>query len=235
MTQSGSNEPQPLFGARLWPLTGSYAFFDSQMEDVAQVLAGWRRGLGQEPVQESQDGGLESALESLQPMSLGNRELLVSTSSTWTAYFSNGRTGADEAPVGQLAKMLQRQAVFVIWWPVPKYWALRFQLFADHPTEFLNHQRTISVGTEDDGRSVFTATGTPMPYEEKDAYRARRIRDRLTPAMVDRYCRAIGIRPFNEDFFGSRFLLLTSRDPRPDIRFTVAEQQARYRFRPLPT
>jgi hypothetical protein len=202
------------------------------MEDVAEVLAGWRRGLDLHPVEERVTGGLESALRKLQPMSLGYRELLTRTSSHWTAYFSDGRTGADEAPVGQVAKMLRRRAVFITWWPLPRYWALRFQLYADRETEFLNYERVLDVGVDDDGRNVFTATGTPQPYEEQGAYQARRVRDRLTPAIVERYCEALGIKPFDEDFFGSDAFLITSRDSRPDIRFTVADQQARYGFNP---
>ncbi len=224
--------PKPLFGAALWPLTGSYAFFDAAMDEVREVLAGWRHGLDLDPAQRDLTGSLRQALDALEPMSLGHRELLAPTFSQWTAYFSNGRTGADEAPVGQIAKMLRRRALYVVWWPLENYWAVRFQLLADHPTDFLNYERVVEVGTGDDGRNVFTATGTPQPYEEVEAYRSRRIRDRLTPTMLDRYCRALGVRPFDEDFFGSTGVPITSRDRRPDIRFTVVEQQALYGFEP---
>jgi len=225
-------DPQPLLEARLWPLTGSYAFFDADIGDVAEILAAWQRGLGMDPVEEQVKGGLEASLGLLQPMSLGHRELLVPTASPWTAYFGDGRTGADEAPVGQLAKMLRRRALLVTWWPVPGYWALRFQLYADHRTDFLNYERVVSVDTDDGGRTAFTATGTPQPYESVEAYRARRVRDRFTPAMLETYCRALGVQPFAPDFFGTESVLITSHDWRPDIRFTVADQQARYGFSP---
>jgi hypothetical protein len=224
--------PKPLLGAELWPLTGAYAFFDVGISEVAEVLNAWRRGLDQAPIESSVAGSLREVLLALEPMSLGHRELLLRTRSEWTAYFSNQRTGADEAPVSQIATMARCRAVYLVWWPVPSYEALRFQLLADHPTDFLNHERTIDVGRDDSGRMVFTATGRPQPYEDIRSYSARRVADRLTPAMVDSYCRAIGLRPFDETFFGSEGLLITTRNPRPDLRYTIADQQARHGFKP---
>lgn len=163
-------------------------------------------------------------------MSLGYRELLVRTRSPWTVYFADHQTGADEAPVGQLARLLRCRALYIVHWPVARFEALRFQLIAGHDTEFLNYERTLEVGTDDSDRRVFTATGAVQPYEQVDAYKARRVRDRLTPAMVDSYSRALGLRPFDEDFFLADGVLITSRDERPDIRFPIADQQARYGY-----
>ena len=230
--QPGKPAPTPLLGAELWPVTGAYAFFDAAIGAVGEALTGWRRGLDLEPVEAAVGGSLREVLSALEPMSLGHRELLLGTRSDWTAYFSNQRTGADEAPVGQIATMLQCRAVYLMWWPVPRYEALRFQLLADHATDFLNHERTIHVGRDDDGRMTFTATGQPQPYEDLASYEARRLADRLTPALVDRYCRAIGLRPFDESFYRSEGSLITTRDPRPDLSYTIADEQARYGFKP---
>ena len=114
----------------------------------------------------------------------------------------------------------------------PGYEALRFQLIADHPTDFLNYERTIEVATNDNGRTVFTAVGRVQPYEQVAAYGARRVVDRLTPAMVDEYSRELGLRPFDQGFFAPDGVLVTSRDDRPDLRFPIAEQQARYGYVP---
>jgi hypothetical protein len=88
------------------------------------------------------------------------------------------------------------------------------------------------VGRDDNGRMVFTATGRPQPYEEIRSYSARRVVDRLTPKIVDSYCRALGLRPFDEGFFRSEGLLITTRDARPDLSFSIAAEQARYGFKP---
>jgi hypothetical protein len=224
-------QPPPLL-PELWPLTGAYAFLDADIADVVETLTAWRRGLGRDPQSEEVNGSLSGLLQRLQPMSLGYRELLLRTESPWTAYFADHRTGADEAPVGQLARFLRCRALYLIRWPVPGFEALRFQLIADHETDFLNYERTIEVGTGDNGRKVFTAVGRVQPYEQLEAYRARRVSDRLTPAMVDEYSRELGLRPFDLGIFAPDGVLVTSRDDRPDLRFPIADQQARYRYVP---
>jgi hypothetical protein len=226
-----STQPKPLL-PELWPLTGSYAFFEANIEAAGQVLEGWRRGLDLDPRTEEVTGPLHYLLDRLQPMSLGYRELLVRTESRWIAYFADHRAGADESPVAALAKFLRCRALYITWWPVKGYEALRFQLLADHPTDFLNYERVLHVGRDDGGRRVFTASGTPQPYEKTEAYRARRIEDRLTPRMVSEYSRALGLRPFEEEFFAGDGLLITSRDVRPDLRYTISDQQARYGYTP---
>jgi hypothetical protein len=52
--------------------------------------------------------------------------------------------------------------------------------------------------------------------------------------MIDRYCQALGLHPFDETFFGSDCLLVSIRNPRPDLKFNVSEQQARYGCRADP-
>ena len=203
------------------------------MAHVSEALAAWRRGLDLSPEVEAVRGSLEVLLQRLTPMSLGHRELLLHTDSPWTAYFADLRTGADEAPVSYLARVLRCRAVYLIRWPVAAYEALRFQLIADHDTDFLNYERTVEVNRGDSGRAVFTAVGAVQPYEQTDAYRRRAVLERLTPAMVDDYCRVLGLRPFEKAFFLSDGVLVTSRNPRPDIEFTVEEQQHRYGYRPL--
>lgn len=46
--------------------------------------------------------------------------------------------------------------------------------------------------------------GDPFPFEEVGQYQARRIKDRLTPEMVERYCSHFGIDLFNPDFYSGR-------------------------------
>jgi hypothetical protein len=55
--------------------------------------------------------------------------------------------------------------------------------------------------------------GDPLPFEKPEYYQARRVRDRFTDAMLEEYCRALGIDLFNENFYGPRFGIL--RDMRP--------------------
>jgi hypothetical protein len=80
------------------------------------------------------------------------------------------------------------------------------QTLADHRTEFLNLKRCVDVGCYEDGWE-FTAKGPVLPFEHTERYRARRIRDRFTPEMLQSYCRALGIDVFNADFYGPEFVL----------------------------
>ena len=44
-----------------------------------------------------------------------------------------------------------------------------------------------------ESRWEFVEQGEPFPFEEVEQYQARRIKDRLTPEMVERYCSHLGI------------------------------------------
>ena len=50
--------------------------------------------------------------------------------------------------------------------------------------------------------------------------------------MIADYAQALGMWPFDEDFYGDAGWLVTTRDPRPDMRATVEELQARYGYTP---
>lgn len=68
--------------------------------------------------------------------------------------------------------------------------------------------RVVAAQLGDGDRWVFTDVGVVQPFEQPETYKARRIRDRLTSRMIDDYCAALGLHPFEEDFYGPRALLL---------------------------
>jgi hypothetical protein len=232
MTPRTQGNPRPLLNGELWPLTGQLAFIDAVAADVAEVLAAWRVELGREPAVSAVTGSLRDLLGSLQPLGFGYRELVLPTTSRWTSYWSNDFNGPDPAPLSYLAERMACRALFLMWSPAPGQEAIRFELYADHPTAFLNIERTIQVGRNDDGRWQFDASGDVQPFEDLAAYRSRRLVDRLTPAMIAGYARALGAQPFDVDFYGHAGWLVTTRDPRPDVRVTIAELQARYGYKP---
>ena len=53
----------------------------------------------------------------------------------------------------------------------------------------------------DSGRWEYDEYGAALPFEEVDAYKSRRKGDRLTPEMLGRYARALGIRLDEGDSF----------------------------------
>ncbi len=90
--------------------------------------------------------------------------------------------------------------------------AVQFELFGPLKTRFLNYVRTVSVAF-DGSRWQFNANGTVQDFEEADAYRARRVRDRFTSQMLERYCRALGIEVFDAAFYGPSAALVESAVP----------------------
>ena len=67
---------------------------------------------------------------------------------------------------------------------------------------FLNIRRSISV-SNDGGRWRFDANGEPLDFEQLERYKARQIRERFTPEMLEEYLTALGINFFSQNFFNT--------------------------------
>jgi hypothetical protein len=76
-------------------------------------------------------------------------------------------------------------------------------MFTSHQTDWLNQERAI-VAMNDGGSWLFSADGIEQPFEELGSYKGRRIADRFTDQMLERYCEALGIKLFDEAFYGSK-------------------------------
>ena len=90
-----------------------------------------------------------------------------------------------------------------------RYGAVQFQLFGPAQTDWLNYVRTISL-SYDGTRWSFDVSGTPQDFEDLEAYRSRRIRDRFTSEMLERYCKALGIEVFDPEFYGPESMFFES-------------------------
>lgn len=67
---------------------------------------------------------------------------------------------------------------------------------------FTGGKRTREIGASNQlGKWRFGHDGKPLPFEEVRSYKAASARDRFTPAMLLQYLAALGLRPFDEDFF----------------------------------
>jgi hypothetical protein len=91
----------------------------------------------------------------------------------------------------------------------------------------------------DEGRWEWTITGDVQPFEEVSRYEARRVKDRLTPEMLDRYCAALGIRAFDGSFYGNEGYLVENKnsftEKAGNIRtLTLDEAQKDASVRPAP-
>jgi hypothetical protein len=99
-----------------------------------------------------------------------------------------------------------------------------FSLYGPQKTDWLNRIRSISARNEGD-HWVFESEGEIQPYEKAEHYEKRKTVERFTPELLESYCRALGIEPFDENFYGSSCLLVetTKRAAPPGPAMSIAE------------
>ncbi len=212
-----------LLDDRFAPITSRVGFIGAPLSAVGAALRDWRRSLGAEvavlPVSER----FPAVLHRLEPLTLADkqRELVLTTGSSWTAYFDNLANGPDPfGPVSYLSSTLECRGLMVTCVPHEhvvegsgargRYGAVQFEMFGPEPTEWLNYVRTISA-VNDGGRWVFETFGPPQRFEKSERYTARRVRERFTAAMLEEYCAALGVRYFDPEFYRPEGLLFEVR------------------------
>lgn len=202
------------------PVTSAIGFLRAPLEVVAEGLAVWRRQIYGSVRVEHLDGGLFANVSKLEPLTGGARprELVVATRNPeWVSLFDNQVEGGDPiTTVGYLARTLAVQGAVVVSIPdapargegrVARYGARQLEMFAPIDTSFLNYVRTISV-VQDGSRWRFDANGTVQDFEDVQAYGRRRVADRFTGAMLAEYAAALGLKPFDSDFFSGPSVLV---------------------------
>ena len=210
-----------LLDNRLGPITFVIGFLKSPLSVVADAAVAWMKSNGFTAEADSVDASLEDALRRLEPLTPGHDRILwLQTQSPWVAYFDNGFRGSDPgSPVAHLSRTLKCWGLIV--WCVPHtysrkltdnrwlYGEVQFWLFRPEPRpgEILNFERTISAMYDVNGWT-FEQSGAIQPYEEPERYRARKVVDRFTPEMLNRYCAALGIRLFDPAFYGPKGVLI---------------------------
>jgi len=80
----------------------------------------------------------------------------------------------------------------------------------DMPGTFTNADRSLWLA-DGGSRYEFIQHGHTLPFEEPENYEARRVRERFTPDLLVRYCKALDIDVWNEDFYGERCWIFARR------------------------
>ena len=103
-----------------------------------------------------------------------------------------------------------------------------FSLYGPTKSDWLNRIRHLQVSHDVDGWT-FDEGGKLQPFEEAEAYKKRRIQDRFTFEMLERYCKALGIELNQDDFYGSKgcSVRTTGRKQRGDLAMSIAEARSR--------
>ncbi len=213
-----------LLSERFAPVTSSIGFLQAPLDEVAKAVEEWRRSLYDHVSIDRLDGSMADMFRRLEPLTGGARprELMVGAKSGWSAYFDNSLRGTDAvSAVGYLSTAMACQGLAITAVPhtvgrpnvrAGRLGAVQFELFGPLRTEFANYVRTVST-THDGSRWRFLATGTEQAFEDPSAYARRRIRDRFTSDMLEQYCRALDVDPFNQHFYGPDAVFVESSVP----------------------
>ena len=207
---------------RFAPVTFTWGFVEKPFAQFAQAFMQWRDQIdlkfGTRTEHRSFRAPLSESLLALEPLTTPlDRYLLTETRSGWSAIFANGlRVNDVHSPVSYLPTVLGCRGLEITCVPyrshkaskdgIQIYGAIRFALYGPDQTDWLNRIRSISVANDVSGWE-FAAAGEVQPYEQAENYRKRKIVDRLTPEMLEKYCGALGIDLFNSDFYGEQCLL----------------------------
>lgn len=205
-----------LLDERYAPITSEMGFLEISAVDARDAFVNWQIGIANEGMQvrcREVAGSLSERLESLLPLlSIDRRRaLLLPTRGRWTAYVDNGWRGTDASPVmrflsrtvgctGLRAVSIDNTITSEKLGGRGRHGARILDVYRPGDVGHSHTQRSI-FAVNDGGRWVFDAAGTPFPFEDTGAYEARKVRDRFTHEMLDRYLRELGIRMFDEDFY----------------------------------
>lgn len=210
-------------------MTNAAAFFE-QFSPVSRVLdfmrcdldvllehfVGWRQeisansGLPPEtrPLEQGKLTYEQKMLLCLPIVSPGITRIVVSeTQSDWICLWGNGRSGISGDTIkNYLGRTLGIERLNI------KHTMLRdpgsSQFNYNGPGEN-GHNRSIAAHKE--SRWEFHQYGDPLPFEDAQTYSERLIKKRLPAALLDQYCRELGIRLVDNDFYFGRNVLLPMR------------------------
>lgn len=214
------------------PTTWEFALLECPRDVAASSFMKWLERLDQQPSARQVSGSFQTHLNSLLPLTAGDlrRFLFLSTSQSWTAYFDNGVRGSDTSSLSYLALTIGCRVIRIVDTPEGSgsLGASVLEIYGPHDTDYLNYIRSIAAYNE--GKKWrFETQGPPLPFEDLESYRRRRIRDRFTPDMLRQYVSALHAAPFATANYGDG-VLIERGDPEPHgiEKFTFAEATRRF-------
>lgn len=111
----------------------------------------------------------------------------------WCALLNNGIRGTDVGPLPWKAPTkLGCRAIRAISSEASENPATMLEVY-DPASQHPLFRRRLLYAMSDRGRWSFDAEGEPFDFEETENYSKRRIRDRFTPEMLERYLIALGV------------------------------------------
>jgi hypothetical protein len=212
------------------PVTFDIGFIDVETGDVARKFIEW-----QELIQKKRgvslasrriSGELADILRVLEPLTSieRRRHLFVPTNSNWSAYFDNGWRGGDPASViATLCELHGHRGVRASCVPHKpskvnggSQGSVVLEVYGPKGLPILNTERSI-FAAYNGSKWEFGTHGKPLPFENIAAYEAKRVRDRFTPELLQKYLGELGIDAFNLEYYcadkGTPAVLVEKRGP----------------------
>lgn len=182
------------------PVTDDFAIVNAPINRAVAAYAEWMKRLGHVFTTTPMDGGIDSALASLAPLSVSKtRKLFISAGADWTAFFQNGIDGSDPTAGGyQLSMELDVIGMRVCVTPEDNLWqAVMWEVYAPPRLggDEFSHRRALAAAN-DGGRWTFDSLGEPYQFEQLSRYVAPRKCDRFDRQMLYSYLRASAVNPF---------------------------------------
>lgn len=182
---------------RWWPVTCDFGLVRAPAEVALDATQSMWRKAGLEFSLVKLDQPLEDCFRALEPLAkVPTKEMNLSTSFGWTAFFRNAVRGSDPfLPMKQLSQTLQITAMRVCVSPGNATYPAGIWEVIDTPQaggDKWGYRRSIAAAN-DGGAWVFETSGEPFPFEHVTRYAARRKRDRFTREMLVGYLAEFGI------------------------------------------
>ena len=210
---------------RFYPITSCIGFLETDMDTATAAFLQWQEGLLPKDntdfhlKKQAEQGSLENLLPLLLPLLSRElrKHLFVATKSNWIAYFNNKKSGTDAASViGYLPTQINCRGLIVkaiLNDPAKKRpGAIVFDMYGPQTVNYKNNIRTISL-LNDSSKWEFFQQGEPFNFEETDEYNAPAMQDRFTFSMLTKYLSALGLHPFDENFYMPAAVLIEKEGP----------------------
>ncbi len=232
-----------LFHDDFYPATKRIGFLRSSPESIVRAYSDWYAQLGNSFEVTSYDAPLRQVMPRLEPLVSNHTRTIVATTrnTEWSAILDNFAPGGDPvSAIAVLSKALQTDGLLVGYSPdereepgisLGRLGARVFTYTAfdpDNERPIAPPTRSIYLARQSGSKWLFEAKGEPLSFENLDAYKQRRVKDRFTPEMLEQYCHELGIDPFDEDFYpGPCYLVEKHVDPSALGTITTFEEQQR--------
>lgn len=213
-----------LFAGRWHPVTESMTFFNAELDEVVAAFTAWRggqqiRSTGCPLRVETVHGDLDELLRTLLPLQMADdrRFLFVPVATegryrtalfgdswrgTETQFIQAGlavNSGISAVEVRSCPNNVKRQV-----WGAAFHGIHELDLLWPDPEKVSGRDingRLVGLRGGDSRQWMFVDEGDPLPFEDTSTYQAQRVRDRFSQQTLITYAAALGLRPFDEDFY----------------------------------